>query len=68
MLRAGPPTRDAIREYEDACVIAARKQGATWGEIGRALNMARQNVQRRFAHLEGARGSDRRTPERKDRA
>lgn len=68
MLAAGPPTREAIREYEDACVLAARKRGATWTEIGDALDMARQNVQRRFAHLDDARGTDRRSERTKGNA
>jgi hypothetical protein len=44
--------REALREYEDRCVRAARDAGATWAEIGEATGMARQNAERRFRHVE----------------
>jgi hypothetical protein len=51
MLRLGQATRAALSSYDEECVWAARKAGATWQEIGDALGMERQNAQRKFAHL-----------------
>jgi hypothetical protein len=51
MLRLGDSTRAALRAYDEACVAAARRGGATWDEIGRATGMARQNAQRKWGHV-----------------
>lgn len=51
MLRLGQALRVALRAYDEDCVWAARRAGATWQEIGEALGMARQNAQRKFSHL-----------------
>jgi len=41
-------TRTALRDYERTLVRAARRQDATWEEIGDALGIPRQNAHRRF--------------------
>ncbi|MBA2637329.1 MAG: hypothetical protein H0U79_03750 [Solirubrobacterales bacterium] len=50
--------RADLSKYEEACVATARKGGATWTEIGGLLGMARQNVQRKYAHVEEARTTE----------
>jgi hypothetical protein len=51
MLRLAAAVRVALRAYDEECVHAARRAGATWEEIGDALGMARQNAQRKFSHI-----------------
>ncbi len=50
--------RADLARYEELCVAKARKGGATWTQIGGLLGMARQNVQRKYSHVEQARGRD----------
>lgn len=52
VLRNGPPMRRALRLYEDSLVFAARQQGASWADVGDALDITRQVAHRRFSHLE----------------
>lgn len=40
--------RSWLNDYEAQLVVAARKGGATWAEIGEAIGMARQNAERKF--------------------
>jgi hypothetical protein len=44
----------ALPEYERRCVGEARKAGMTWAEIGAVLGTARQNTQRKFADVDEA--------------
>ncbi len=52
ILRLGGPLKDALRDYEAQLVAEARKAGATWDHIGAALNTQKQNVHKRFRHVE----------------
>ena len=36
------------RERQDDAVVAARAQGATWSDLGRALGVSHQAVQQRY--------------------
>lgn len=49
MLRLGQLLRVALSAYDEDCVWAARRAGATWQEIGDTLGIARQNAQRKFS-------------------
>jgi hypothetical protein len=51
MLLLGDAVRTALRAYDEDCVSAALKAGATWQEIGDALGTARQNAYRKYRHL-----------------
>jgi hypothetical protein len=51
MLRLANALRVSLRAYEEECVHAARKAGATWQEVGDALGIPRQNAQRKYSHL-----------------
>jgi hypothetical protein len=52
ILKLGGPLKDALRSYEGQLVAEARKKGATWDQIGEALNTQKQNVHKRFRHVE----------------
>lgn len=55
MLRLSRAMGQALRSYDEECVYAARKAGATWQEVGDALGIPRQNAQRKYGHLPGPR-------------
>jgi hypothetical protein len=52
ILALGELLRSALRVYERQLVIEARREGATWEQIGAALNTQKQNAHRRFRHVE----------------
>jgi hypothetical protein len=47
-LEAARRLREAAEELEAAEVEAARKAGATWGEIGTCYGLTKQGAQQRF--------------------
>jgi molybdenum cofactor biosynthesis enzyme len=47
-LEATRRLREAAEELEAAQVAAARKAGATWGEIGACYGLTKQGAQQRF--------------------
>ena len=47
-LQAARRLREAAEELEAAQVEAARKAGATWGEIGACYGLTKQGAQQRF--------------------
>lgn len=51
MLRLNRATRVALMVYDEACVAAARRGGATWADVAEATGMARQNAQRKWSHV-----------------
>lgn len=51
MLKVNDNMRTALRAYDESCVAAARRAGATWAEIGQAAGMERQNAQRKWSHV-----------------
>jgi hypothetical protein len=51
ILRLSDPLKVGLRAYESQLVAEARKQGATWDQIGDALGTQKQNAHRRFGHL-----------------
>lgn len=40
--------RSWLEDYEERCVVAARNAGATWAQVGDAVDMARTNAERKF--------------------
>ena len=52
MLRLSDPLKTALRAYENTLVASARRDGASWTDIGDALGIARQNAYRRFHHVD----------------
>jgi hypothetical protein len=48
LLKLCDGTRTGLRDYEKQLVRDARRQGATWDDIGKALGIHRQNAYRRF--------------------
>jgi hypothetical protein len=50
MLRLLDPTRTALRLYEKAMVSEARRDGASWDDIGKALGVPKQTAHRRWGH------------------
>ncbi len=63
-LQAARRLREVAEELEAAQVEAARKAGATWGEIGACYGLTKQGAQQRFrparkqAKAAGTAGSD----------
>jgi hypothetical protein len=51
MLRLNEALRTALRAYDEECVAAARRAGATWEQIGQAVAIPRQNAQRKWSHV-----------------
>jgi hypothetical protein len=47
-LEAARRLREAAEELETAEVVAARKAGATWNEIGACYGLTKQGAQQRF--------------------
>ena len=47
-LEAARRLREAAEELEAAEVVAARKAGATWNEIGACYGLTKQGAQQRF--------------------
>jgi hypothetical protein len=47
-LEAARQLREAAEELETAQVVAARKAGATWIEIGACYGLTKQGAQQRF--------------------
>jgi hypothetical protein len=47
-LDAARQLREAAEELETAQVVAARKAGATWTEIGACYGLTKQGAQQRF--------------------
>jgi hypothetical protein len=52
-LQAARRLREAAEELEAAQVEAARKAGATWGEIGACYGLTKQGAQQRFRAAPG---------------
>jgi hypothetical protein len=51
ILRLSDALKVGLRAYESQLVVEARRQGATWEQIGEALGTQKQNAHRRFGHL-----------------
>jgi hypothetical protein len=51
MLRLLEPLRIALRAYERQLVAQARREGASWQEVGDALGVPRQTAHRRWNHV-----------------
>jgi hypothetical protein len=51
MLRLLEPIRIGLRQHEEKLVMEARRQGATWQDIGDALGIARTNAHSRHRHI-----------------
>jgi hypothetical protein len=49
MLTRCDNVRTGLRDYEKRLVREARRQNATWDDIGKALGIPRQNAHRRFS-------------------
>lgn len=46
-------TDDDVPWLERRAVLLARREGASWGEIGRALRRSRQAVRQRYESIDG---------------
>ena len=62
-LEAARQLREAAEELETAQVVAARKAGATWIEIGACYGLTKQGAQQRFRAIRNQAKADAAPPE-----
>jgi hypothetical protein len=64
-LEAARQLREAAEELEAAQVVAARKSGATWIEIGACYGLTKQGAQQRFRAVRNQAKAAAEAPDRK---
>ena len=58
MLATATDLREDLETYQEACVREARRGGHTWAEIASVLGGHRQNIHRKYAHVDPSGADD----------
>lgn len=58
LLRVLDKTRTELQAHERVLVSEARRDGASWSEIGEALHMSKQSAHRAFRNVDPQRDDD----------